>query len=160
MSLQYIKDAVESVLREMGSVTEQTNSTKSDADSSGMSQYVVTKSTHVDEIQLAQMISSIQDLIPNLGNGFITMCLKHYNYCCETVINVILEDNLAACLKDIDKSLATVGSDQDYNNTSDNNSSNTYSAMDQAKIDVMNRANIYNDDEFLGIYKALNFMTI
>ena len=48
----------------------------SSSDSSGMSQYCETKSAAVDPVTLTQLVSSVQDLMPHLGDGFVSECLK------------------------------------------------------------------------------------
>lgn len=45
-------------------------------DSSGMSLYVVSGSAEVDAVQLAELVSTVHELLPELGAGFITKCLK------------------------------------------------------------------------------------
>lgn len=51
-------------------------------------------------------ISQIQDLFPDLGQGFIQACLLEYNDDVETVIMQLLEDNLPPKLAEMDRSLA------------------------------------------------------
>ena len=45
-------------------------------DSTGMTQYASSGSTAVDALQLAEMVSSVCELMPELGAGFVSKCLQ------------------------------------------------------------------------------------
>uniref|UniRef100_A0A9J8DJR6 Activating signal cointegrator 1 complex subunit 2 n=1 Tax=Cyprinus carpio carpio TaxID=630221 RepID=A0A9J8DJR6_CYPCA len=53
--------------------------------------------------ELESLLSSIRDLLPDLGEGFILACLEEYGYNSELVINNILEDKLSPSLDKLDK---------------------------------------------------------
>ena len=170
-SLQYIVDAMEEVLKEVN-VTWGLNdftpksekvekSSEENEDNTGMSHYAMTGSSHVDHIQLAELVSSVQDLMPTLGNGFVTACLKHYRYSAEAVINAICEESLPPELASMDRTLASVDLPPEppamtallpdnaaASAVPDAYTSSYEKSVDEAKLGVMNRANIYNDDEF------------
>ncbi|XP_023369057.1 activating signal cointegrator 1 complex subunit 2 isoform X2 [Otolemur garnettii] len=56
-------------------------------------------------VELDSLISQVKDLLPDLGEGFILACLKHYCYDPEQVINNILEERLAPPLSQLDRGL-------------------------------------------------------
>ncbi|KAF2368287.1 Ubiquitin system component Cue [Trinorchestia longiramus] len=176
-ALQFLEDAVKGVLSEMDLIDETdkrslTNGNHSDGtpsiskqetdDTSGMSQYVATGSSEVDAVQLAQLVSTVQELMPDLGAGFIAACLKHFRYSSEAVINALLEDSLPADLRSMDRSFATApeplqqpdASKSPVRSTAAGSGAaagyhSTYEqGEDAAKLGVLNRANVYNDDEF------------
>ena len=55
--------------------------------------------------ELMCMITNIQDLLPAMGSHFLKLCLQHFNYDTEIVINSLLEDKLPPNLASCDKSL-------------------------------------------------------
>ncbi|XP_052804831.1 activating signal cointegrator 1 complex subunit 2-like [Mya arenaria] len=59
----------------------------------------------VTGVQLDSLISSIKDLLPELGEGFIELCLEELNYDMERVINAMLEDNPPPSLREVDRLL-------------------------------------------------------
>ncbi|XP_059476588.1 activating signal cointegrator 1 complex subunit 2 [Neocloeon triangulifer] len=71
-----------------------------------------TSNTHIrtdevmsEDILLESLICSIQDMLPDLGAGFLKKCLKHYNMDKEAVVNAVLEDSLPPGLKELDRTL-------------------------------------------------------
>jgi len=63
----------------------------------------ITSAQTKDEID--SMISSVRDLLPYLGEGFVEKCLEHYQFKVDEVVNAILEGNLAPHLNDLDQAL-------------------------------------------------------
>ena len=59
----------------------------------------------MDEVQLESYISSVTDILPDLGVGFIEECLLYYNYQVEKVVDALLTDSLPQCLKKLDISM-------------------------------------------------------
>ncbi|XP_043829167.1 activating signal cointegrator 1 complex subunit 2 isoform X2 [Dromiciops gliroides] len=59
----------------------------------------------ISGVELNSLISQVKDLLPDLGEGFILACLKHYGYSAEQVINNILEERLAPALSSLDRTL-------------------------------------------------------
>ncbi|KAI9145636.1 hypothetical protein BKA69DRAFT_450615 [Paraphysoderma sedebokerense] len=58
-----------------------------------------------DDIKVVAMISQVQDLFPELGDGFVEACLSRYNNSTEEVINALLEGNLPPDLASLDRSM-------------------------------------------------------
>ncbi|XP_014676677.1 PREDICTED: activating signal cointegrator 1 complex subunit 2-like [Priapulus caudatus] len=56
-------------------------------------------------VELESLISSVKDLLPDLGDGFIIECLEYYNYDVEQVINHLLCDSLPEALQGLDRVL-------------------------------------------------------
>lgn len=59
-------------------------------------------------IELESMVSSVKDLLPDLGEGFIELCLDEMGYNIEKVINAVLEEKLPPSLLEIDRKLPRV----------------------------------------------------
>lgn len=55
--------------------------------------------------ELDSLLSSVKDLLPDLGEGFMLACLEEYNYNSEIVINNILENHLSPHLSALDRTL-------------------------------------------------------
>jgi len=55
----------------------------------------------VTNIATTSLISQVKELLPDLDNNFVKACLKHYDYNAESVINAILEENLAPHLMEL-----------------------------------------------------------
>ena len=55
--------------------------------------------------ELESLLSSIRELLPDLGEGFLLACLQEYDYSSELVINNILEDRLAPGLDQLDRAM-------------------------------------------------------
>ncbi|KAJ3213118.1 hypothetical protein HDU67_003366 [Dinochytrium kinnereticum] len=58
-----------------------------------------------DYIKSSSLISQVQDLFPELGEGFIEACLKALNNDTEAVIMKVLENNLPEYIQKLDRSL-------------------------------------------------------
>lgn len=85
----------------------------------------------VTGIQLDSLISSVKDLLPDLGEGFIELCLEELDYNVEAVINAVLEDKLPPSLEEAKRDLARQVHSTDQ----------TPSVLDE-------RLNVYDHDEF------------
>ncbi|XP_053372909.1 LOW QUALITY PROTEIN: activating signal cointegrator 1 complex subunit 2-like [Mercenaria mercenaria] len=59
----------------------------------------------VTGVELESMVSSVKDLLPELGEGFIELCLEELNYDIERVINAVLEDRLPPSLQQVDRTM-------------------------------------------------------
>ncbi|KAL5020282.1 hypothetical protein ScPMuIL_003174 [Solemya velum] len=59
----------------------------------------------ISPVELDSLITSVKDLLPEFGEGFLEICLEEMNYDMEKVINALLEDRLPAALQEIDKEL-------------------------------------------------------
>ncbi|XP_033115199.1 activating signal cointegrator 1 complex subunit 2-like [Anneissia japonica] len=58
------------------------------------------------DVEISSMISSVQDLLPDLGDGFIEACLEEFNFDVSQVIDKILEEKLPASLNGLDHKMA------------------------------------------------------
>ncbi|KAF7993237.1 hypothetical protein HCN44_006297 [Aphidius gifuensis] len=63
------------------------------------------------EEELVELISSVKQILDNLGEGFIERCLKYYNYDQDAMINAYCEDALPAELRELDKTLPYIPAD-------------------------------------------------
>jgi len=84
---------------------------------------------------LVSMVSAVRDLLPELGSGFVELCLEEFGYDVEKVIHALLENNLPANLHGVDQSL------ENAHNTSAGVNDNSSSLLSQ-------RRNVYDGDEF------------
>lgn len=99
----------------------------------------------VNGIELDSLTSSVKDLFPELGDGFIRLCLEEYNYDCEKVVGAILENNLSPALQNLDRSLPqTVVNAEQANDELDENSI------------LSQRSNIFDGDEFDMFQRAVD----
>lgn len=57
--------------------------------------------------ELKSMVSSIKELLPDYGDGFLTAALHHNSYSTEQTINCLLEGSLPAALQGLDPGLKT-----------------------------------------------------
>ncbi|KZS18432.1 Activating signal cointegrator 1 complex subunit 2 [Daphnia magna] len=48
----------------------------------------------VDPVKMSGLILQVKELLPDLQENFILICLKHYDFNPEAVVNAVLEDNL------------------------------------------------------------------
>ncbi|XP_012139377.1 activating signal cointegrator 1 complex subunit 2 isoform X2 [Megachile rotundata] len=53
-----------------------------------------------DSIQIVTLVSEVKDILCDLDERFIEMCLDYYNYDTASVINAVLEDSLPSKLKE------------------------------------------------------------
>ncbi|XP_067213131.1 activating signal cointegrator 1 complex subunit 2 isoform X2 [Linepithema humile] len=70
-----------------------------------------TESTFEDPEKLMSLISNVKEILCDCGEGFIQLCLKHYNYNVESVINAVIEDSLPPNLKDYDTQIPYIPPD-------------------------------------------------
>jgi len=84
---------------------------------------------------LDSMVSAVHDLLPELGRGFIELCLEELGYDVEKVINALLEDSLPTSLHGVDRGL------ENAHDTSAGVHDNSTSLLSQ-------RRNVYDGDEF------------
>ncbi|XP_022098496.1 activating signal cointegrator 1 complex subunit 2-like [Acanthaster planci] len=97
----------------------------------------------VSEVEMLSLISSVKDLFPDYGEGFIEACLEEYSFDTTKVIHAILEDKLVPGLQELDKTMARTAKPQ--------------AAMKPGGKDVtpagetsllQQRSNIFQNDEF------------
>ncbi|ELT91381.1 hypothetical protein CAPTEDRAFT_220768 [Capitella teleta] len=82
-------------------------------------------------IELDSLISSVHDLLPDLGEGFIELCLEELDYNVERVINCVLEGRLPPSLDDIERTLER-----------------TKPTSDETESLLEQRRNIFDNDDF------------
>ena len=58
----------------------------------------------VGGVELESLITAVNDLFPDFGDGFVERCLEAYDYSAEHVITAVLEDRLLPSLQKLDKS--------------------------------------------------------
>ncbi|KAK2577513.1 hypothetical protein KPH14_003608 [Odynerus spinipes] len=97
---------------------------------------VIQEPVRRSSVEVASLVSEVKDILGHLGEGFIQMCLKHYNYNTAAVINSILEHTLPPNLSKLDVSLPYIPPDPE-----------------EASIAVDNdigveRLNVFDNDEF------------
>jgi activating signal cointegrator complex subunit 2 len=61
--------------------------------------------TIVSRVALESLVSSVRDLFPQLGEGFLAECLPYFDNDPEKVINALLEDNLPPHLASLDRTM-------------------------------------------------------
>ena len=84
---------------------------------------------------LDSMVSAVRDLLPELGSGFVELCLEEFGYDVEKVVNALLENKLPTNLQGVDWSL------ENAHDTSAGVNDNSSSLLSQ-------RRNVYDGDEF------------
>uniref|UniRef100_A0A3B4AYT1 CUE domain-containing protein n=1 Tax=Periophthalmus magnuspinnatus TaxID=409849 RepID=A0A3B4AYT1_9GOBI len=77
--------------------------------------------------ELESLLSSVKDLLPDLGEGFLLACLEEYDYNSAVVINNILEERLSPSLSSLDRSIVP---------------------SDPLPELLDHRSNVFDDDEF------------
>ncbi|XP_012525808.1 activating signal cointegrator 1 complex subunit 2 [Monomorium pharaonis] len=63
------------------------------------------------ECNIMSLISEVREILCDCGEGFIQLCLKHYNYNVESVVNAVLEDSLPHNLKKLDRTIPYIPPD-------------------------------------------------
>jgi len=84
---------------------------------------------------LESMVSAVRDLLPELGRGFVELCLEEFAYDVEKVINALLEDQLPSSMEGVERTL------ENAHDTSAGLSVNSSSLLSQ-------RRNVFDGDEF------------
>ena len=102
------------------------------------------------DIELESSIQYVQEIIPDLGKGFIQKCLEFYNMDNEKVLNAILEQTLPQELSSLDKTLQILPKkhSKETKNTIANKETKEYQNSAQIAEVIDKRENIYNNDEF------------
>jgi hypothetical protein len=98
-------------------------------------------------IKMTALISQILDLFPDLGEGFVEACLKHFANDVEQVTNHLLEDTLPTELANMDRSLTR--KPMAVQNTIDEQDSQKMKDLSlQDDIHLRSRRNVFDNDEF------------
>ncbi|XP_045615648.2 LOW QUALITY PROTEIN: activating signal cointegrator 1 complex subunit 2 [Procambarus clarkii] len=157
-SLSFIKEAVDMVLKEMGLASGMTNLTlnevqhtevkETEGDTSGMNGYAQVGSAVPNHIELASLVSNVQDLLPELGAGFIQECLKYYCYSTEDVIHALLEGSLPPSLVTLDRSMPAQVEQKPSSPPLPPSTEDDTQTKGVQQTDFMDRANVWNNDEF------------
>ena len=98
-------------------------------------------------VELQSLISSVKDLLPDLGEGFIEICLEELGYDIETVINSILEDKLPPSLQTLDKKMPR-------------DTEKVVSETKEMESSLDKRLNIYDGDEFDAFQNKLDMSKV
>lgn len=111
--------------------------------------FVQMEDINEDDIHLESSVQYIREIMPELGPGFIAMCLKHFNYDNETTLNAILEDNLPQHLATIDRTLTKAIKTGSENAGKEVIGSQICpSGSEHVPQVIDNRKNVFNNDEF------------
>ncbi|KAJ1939787.1 hypothetical protein FBU59_004005, partial [Linderina macrospora] len=116
-----------------------------------------TEATAADNTIGAEAVLQVQELIPDLGAGFVRACLAYYDLNPEAVIMAILEDNLPPSLADLDRTMAdtpvastvapTPGIPSTATSIADESAADSdVPATEHSALDT--RRNIFDNDEF------------
>ncbi|KAI4498078.1 hypothetical protein M0802_006902 [Mischocyttarus mexicanus] len=107
---------------------------------------VIPKPTRRSSIEIASLISEVKDILNDLGEGFIQICLKHYNYDTAAVINAVLEKTLPSQLSELDFFLPYIPPDTEEEQPAPvvNHEiiSERFNIFDNDEFDIMNRDDI------------------
>jgi activating signal cointegrator complex subunit 2 len=117
----------------------------------------------IDEVEMVSLISGIKDILPDLGEGFIELCLESFGYNNELTLNALLMDDLPDDVKGLSKQLTR----QDVKGiraiTERRKSQDVTSSAPAIIVPdvIASRANIFDGDEF-DIYrnKTIDFSRV
>lgn len=99
-------------------------------------------------VELESLIYIVKDLLPDLGDGFIKLCLEEYNYDSEKVISSILDNSLPPSLKNVDRMLQrSAEATTEAGSKSKAVLNGSASEVEQKSL-LGERLNIYDGDEF------------
>ncbi|TPX32202.1 hypothetical protein SmJEL517_g04645 [Synchytrium microbalum] len=102
-------------------------------------------------IRRSSLISQVQDLFPELGEGFIEACLLAFNNNAETVIMKILEDDLPDYVAKLDRLMQRTAPPPPALKRSSSIEAVVDMSLDQPDIEesvLSTRRNIFDGDEF------------
>ncbi|KAJ1945212.1 hypothetical protein EC988_005808 [Linderina pennispora] len=116
-----------------------------------------TEATANDNAIDAEVVAQVQELIPDLGAGFVRACLAYYDLNPEAVIMAILEDNLPPSLAGLDRTMAdtpvattaapTIGIPSTAASVADESAADSDApTAEHSALDA--RRNIFDNDEF------------
>ncbi|RIA82309.1 hypothetical protein C1645_788625 [Glomus cerebriforme] len=108
---------------------------KKEDDSINSTVEVKSNGIHDNEMYLVSLISQVQEVFPDLGEGFIEACLTTYENNVENVIDRLLTQSLPEHLASLDHSSPRQVVEEVINNQNDNDL-------------LAQRRNIFDDDEF------------
>jgi len=61
--------------------------------------------TNLSSVEIDSLVSTVRDLLPYLGEGFVERVLVEYQYKVDTAINALLENNLPPHLAELDQNM-------------------------------------------------------
>lgn len=93
------------------------------------------------ELELMSKISQVMDIVPGLGEGFVEACLEANGGDAERVIMQLLDDNLPATVRDLDRSM-------ERHHITKAVSELETEEQEQEESILKSRRNIYDNDEF------------
>lgn len=97
------------------------------------------------DMKTAQLISQVLDLFPDLGEGFVEACLRHYSGDIEQVTNHLLEDSLPENLAQLDRSMSRLPIESV---TDDQPTAMMEVLTLENNSELQKRRNIFDNDEF------------
>jgi len=122
----------------------------------------------VSTIELQSLTTSVKDILPTLGDGFVECCLLEYGYDAECVINALLEDKLPDHLQKLDRNMpaqmTTEYVDPSEMAESESMLSRRKNVFDNDEFDIFNRADVdatrihVGKADPLGYVKATDFL--
>ncbi|XP_063844873.1 activating signal cointegrator 1 complex subunit 2-like isoform X1 [Scylla paramamosain] len=154
-SLTFVREAITTVLKEMGTsprvgafplehlgLSDSTKPSEDPMNTNDMNGYAQEgTAASTPDLDVAAGVSSVQELLPDLGAGFIRECLRYYNHRPEEVINALLEDNLPPSLANLDRSAPLRPSTPPPPAEEESQEVPSLGILEQ-------RANVYDNDEF------------
>ena len=147
--IDYLKNVINSSIS--SSQSQRNSVTRQEVKVNGL---VEIENMNENDVQLESSVQYIREIMPELGTGFISMCLQHFNYDNETTLNAILEDNLPKHLAQLDRTLAKAQTTQKVKNVNSDVNGNGPSGPSAANVIpevpkvIDNRQNVFNNDEF------------
>ncbi|XP_033330811.2 activating signal cointegrator 1 complex subunit 2 [Megalopta genalis] len=96
---------------------------------------------------MSSLVSAVKDVLNDLKEDFIKLCLEHYNYKTESVINAILEDNLPTKLKCLMSEIKEIPAE--YMNV----------AVDEDTVPSFEALNFSDDDDNINRYDNVHIKT-
>ena len=99
----------------------------------------------MEEVELASLISSVKDILPDLGEGFIELCLESFGYNSEQTLNALLVDDLPQEIKTLNRSLSRSDVKDIRSLTAKKREPEPSLLVPEV---IASRANIYDGDEF------------
>ncbi|KAI9296479.1 hypothetical protein K502DRAFT_348044 [Neoconidiobolus thromboides FSU 785] len=110
-----------------------------------------TDTFNLEDGVLESKISQIQEIFPDLSNGFIKKCLKYYNFDNEILIMRLLENELPKELKELDRNMEEEKVIENKNETSI--LSSRRNIHDNDEFDIFSNNNNNNNQIPKGIYQ-------
>jgi len=99
----------------------------------------------MEEVKLVSLISGIKDILPDLGEGFIELCLESFGFDNEATLNALLIDDLPEEIKSLNRQFTREDIKSFRLFETKRKSISTEMAVPEV---IASRANIFDGDEF------------